>query len=275
MTIYAIGDIQGCLKPLQRLLDHVQFDPKKDQVWFVGDLVNRGPKSLETLRFIKGLGKSAVTVLGNHDLHLLALSAKVKRSFRHESLRPILKAKDRDKLVHWLRHRPLMHRDAGLHVAMAHAGIYPGWSIREARLYAQEVENILQSPDYRSLLHNMYGNKPDLWHPKLTGWKRYRFIINAFTRMRYVNGKGVLNFSCSKPPGKQPGRLIPWYAHANGQPRKNWRIVYGHWSSAGHWFDGNYIALDSGCLWGEKLTAAEVDGRFVRVHQLPCNKGIS
>ena len=271
MAVYAVGDIQGCLSPLKRLLDKAQFDPNQDQIWFVGDLVNRGPDSLQTLRYVRALGSAAKVVLGNHDLHLLALAEGVKQLRRHPTLTPILSAADRDELLAWLRQQPLIHRDPQQHAVMVHAGIYPSWSIKQARAYAKEVEAVLQGDDYRKLLTKMYGHKPLRWNPKLKSWDRYRFIINACTRMRYLKPKMKLDFSCSLPPGRQSRRLTPWYSVPT-MPRKNWRIVYGHWSSAGHWFDGNHIALDSGCVWGEQLTLARIDQRMISTVHVGCQQ---
>lgn len=271
MAVYAVGDIQGCLTPLKKLLEQAQFDPLQDQLWLVGDLVNRGPESLETLRFIKSMGDTAKVVLGNHDLHLLALAEGVRKVRQHPTLEPILQAGDRDELLHWLRQQPLIYRDPELHTVMVHAGIYPAWRIKEAKGYAREVENLLQGEDYRHLLQNMYGQKPVRWHPKLKGWDRYRFIINACTRMRYLKPKMKLDFSSSATPGRQSWRLKPWY-DVPSQPRKNWRIVYGHWSSAGHWFDGKHIALDSGCVWGESLVLARIDQRMIMTQKVECTQ---
>ncbi len=270
MAIYAVGDIQGCLTPLKQLVDQVQFDPAEDQLWFVGDLVNRGPDSLETLRFVKAMGDSARVVLGNHDLHLLSLAEGLKTIRRHPTLEPILTAPDRDELLTWLRHQPLIYRDVEHHVVMVHAGIYPSWSIKQAEAYSKEVEAILQSDRYPTLLKKMYGRKPARWNPKLKSWDRTRFIINACTRMRYLKPKMTLDLNSSVPPGKQSRRLTPWY-QVHQRPRKNWRIAFGHWSSAGQWFDGNHIALDSGCVWGEKLTMARIDQRMITTHKVNCD----
>ena len=269
MAVYAVGDIQGCLDPLKRLLDMVQFNPAEDQIWFVGDLVNRGPNSLGTLRYVKELGDVAKVVLGNHDLHLLALAEGVKKVRNHPTLDSVLTAPDRDELMFWLRHQPLVYRDPELHVVLVHAGIHPDWRIKQAEKYSKEVEAILQSDRYPELLEKMYGRKPYRWHPKLKGWARYRFIINACTRMRYLKPKMQLDFNSSVPPGKQSRRLTPWY-ETPMIPRKNWRIVYGHWSSAGHWFDGNHIALDTGCVWGEKMMLARIDQRLITTHKVKC-----
>lgn len=273
--VFAIGDLQGCIEPLERLLEQINYDPASDQLWFVGDLVSRGPQSLETLRYVKALSDQqpgkVVTVLGNHDLHLLALAYGASAANRNNpTLTPILSADDRDALIHWLRYQPLIHRDTDLHAVMVHAGVYPHWRIKQAAIYAAEVEAVLRSPRASKLLKKMYGQRPAKWHPGLKSWDRYRFVINACTRMRYVHANGKLNFSSSVPPGRQPKRLQPWYRVMPKKPRKNWRIVFGHWSSAGAWFDGNHIALDSGCVWGQQLTAARIDQRRVTLEKVAC-----
>lgn len=257
MAIYAIGDVQGCYEPLQRLLKKINFRPKKDQLWFVGDLVNRGPQSLETLRFIKSLGKSAITVLGNHDLHLIAMATN-STTKEHQSLRPILEAPDCDELIDWLRHRPLLHYDKKLDTALVHAGIPPGWKIKTALKRAREVEAVLQQGDYRKFLKSMYGNKPDQWSKALQGNERLRFIINAYTRMRYCDMDGRLDYDHKLAPGTQPQGLYPWF----NLPRKksfSTRIVFGHWSTLGYMQKKNFIALDTGCVWKGKLTAVRLD----------------
>ncbi len=269
MAIYAVGDIQGCLQPLKQLLKSSPFDFGKDELWFVGDLVNRGPQSLETLRFVKQLGKSAKVVLGNHDLHLLALHTGVKKILNTTTLDPILQAPDCDELMDWLRKQPLMRTDKKSHAVLVHAGVYPYWTLQQARTYAREVEAILRSDDYQALLRKMYGRRPVKWKTDLQGWPRYRFIINAFTRMRFCTKQGGLNFQYNGVPGEQPSQLYPWYRLAV-QPREDWRIVFGHWSAAGHWFDGNHVALDSGCLWGGKMTLARIDSRKIKTYQYDC-----
>lgn len=257
MAIYAIGDIQGCYEPLLRLLKKINFRPKKDQLWLVGDLVNRGPQSLETLRFIKSLGESAITVLGNHDLHLLAMATN-STAKKHKSLLPILEAHDCDELIDWLRHRPLLHYDKKLGTALVHAGIPARWKIKTALKRAREVEQVLQQNNYATFLISMYGNKPDQWSKKLQGKDRLRFIINAFTRMRYCDINSRLDYDNKLAPGTQPIGLHPWFE----LPRKksfSTRIIFGHWSTLGYMQKKNFIALDTGCVWSDKLTAVRLD----------------
>ena len=274
--IYVVGDVQGCLRPLQRLLRISPVDLSFDQLWFAGDLVNRGPQSLETLRYIKELseqmGERLQVVLGNHDLHLLALGAGVRKTALTPGLAEILQAKDRDELLEWLRFRSLMVRDPESKSVMVHAGLYPKWRVKQAAGYAREVEAVLRSNEYEKLLKKMYGKQPTRWSKELEGWPRYRFIINAMTRMRFCTRSGGLNFSQAGAPGSQSRKLYPWY-QMNMVPRKNWRIAFGHWSSAGAWFDGNHIALDSGCVWGEAMTLARIDERKIRFYQTACKHG--
>ncbi|MEE9447320.1 MAG: symmetrical bis(5'-nucleosyl)-tetraphosphatase [Arenicellales bacterium] len=272
--IYAIGDLQGCLPSLEALLDKSSINLDQDQLWFAGDLINRGPQSLETLRFVKSLsaqmGDRFKTVLGNHDLHLLAMAHGVKKTNSPHCLEKILAAKDHIDLIEWLRHQPLLHRDKRSKAVLVHAGIYPHWSIKQAAGYAQEVEKTLQGSKPKKLLNKMYGKRPVKWSDDLTSWPRYRFIINAMTRMRYCTRKGALNFTYTGAPGTQGRTLYPWY-QLHHTPRKNWRIVFGHWSTAGAWFDGNHIALDSGCLWGGQMTMARLDQRQITFTQVNCS----
>lgn len=261
MSIYAIGDIQGCFDELLRLLDTVSFNAQSDQLWFAGDLVNRGPKSLETLRFVKSLGDSAVTVLGNHDLHLLAASCVPKIANKKDSLLPILEAPDRDELIHWLRHRPLFHSNDDF--CLLHAGLPPQWDLKKTQKMASLVEQVLRSDDYQSFLNQMYGNKPNLWSSSLKGVDKLRFIVNCFTRMRYCDLKGQLDFIHNGPPGSQPKNLMPWF-EVPKRKNANMRIIFGHWSSLGYYEGANCYAIDTGCLWGGQLTALKLGEQMQR-----------
>jgi bis(5'-nucleosyl)-tetraphosphatase (symmetrical) len=256
MSIYAIGDIQGCFDELLRLLDTISFNEHTDQLWFAGDLVNRGYKSLETLRFIKSLGDSAVSVLGNHDLHLLAASCASKISNKKDTLLPILEAPDRDELIYWLRHRPLFHFNDDF--CMVHAGLPPQWDFKKTKKMALLAEQALKDPDYHVFLKQMYGNKPNVWSSSLKGVERLRFIINCFTRMRYCDVNGRLDFIQSGPPGSQPKNLVPWFSVPK---RKNadMRIIFGHWASLGYYEGSNCYGIDTGCIWGGQLTAIKLD----------------
>ncbi len=268
MAVYAIGDIQGCYDPFRELLDELDFDPSRDTLWLVGDLVNRGPKSLKTLRFVKSLGDSVVSVLGNHDLHLLALFAgKVRFGKRFHTLEKLLNAPDADELCDWLRHRPLAHYDEHLDSLLVHAGTYPLWSVKKTLARAAEVEQVLRNGDYETLLGKMYGNTPDRWSGKLSGYKRLRFIINCLTRMRMITVANKLNFSHNGSPWRARKNLLPWYK-ADNPAIAGTRIVFGHWSQLGLIVLPNLISLDTGCVWGRQLTAARLDKRTPRIIQV-------
>ena len=269
MAIYAIGDVQGCFDELTALVEKIEFSPKCDELWFVGDLVNRGPKSLETLRWIKSLGESATTVLGNHDLHLLAAHANVKPTTEYSSLAETLRASDVDELIDWLRHRPLMHFDDALNIAMVHAGIIPQWSVKNAAAYANEVEEVLRSGNYIDFLRNMYGDTPGKWDETLTGWERLRVITNSFTRLRYCDHEGVMSMTEKGPPGTQGPDMQPWY-EIGSRKSKDTAIVFGHWSTLGYRDSNNIIATDTGCLWGGALTAVRISKPKYKKYQIVC-----
>ncbi len=269
MAIYAIGDVQGCYDPLRHLLDDMEFDPDTDTLWFVGDLVNRGPKSLKTLRFVKSLGESALAVLGNHDLHLLALaSGVVPDASRFSTLKKILAAPDVDELIDWLRRRPLAHYDKSLDTLLVHAGTHPTWSVKKTLALAAEVEDVLRGPKYVTLLSKMYGNTPRKWSNKLTGYSRLRFIVNTFTRMRMLTGKMALNFAFTGSPWRARKDLHPWFEFEDNA-WDDTRIVFGHWSALGLIVLPELMALDTGCVWGRQLTAVRVDTKVPRILQVP------
>ena len=269
MAVYAIGDVQGCYDPLRHLLDEIDFDPEKDTIWLTGDLVNRGPKSLKTVRFVRSLGDAAVTVLGNHDLHLLALHyGAVRNGTRFRSLKKLLKASDADELCDWLRHCPLAHRSKKLNTLLVHAGTYPTWTVANTMARAREVEKALRGDDYINLLGKMYGNTPNKWSGNLSGYKRLRFIINCLTRMRMLTQEGGLALNFSGSPFRARKGLLPWYE--TDQPAWNGtRIVFGHWSALGLVVLPDIISLDTGCVWGRQLTAVRIDKRLPRVVQVP------
>ena len=258
MAIYAIGDIQGCYDDLLRLVDKLNFDPTCDQLWFTGDLVNRGPKSLETLRYVKGLGDSAVAVLGNHDLHLLAIAYKKQKTRKKDSLQQILLAPDREELLTWLRHQPLLHYQHNF--CMVHAGLPAQWELKQAQKMARKVEKLLQGPDYANFLKKMYGNHPNIWSDDLKGTKRARFIVNCLTRMRYCTAKGKLDFHHHGKPGSPPDKPIPWF-EVPDRKSASLTIIFGHWSTLGFYAGNNCYGLDTGCLWGRQLTALRLDDR--------------
>jgi len=261
MSTYAIGDIQGCYDELQRLLEHIDFDRARDTLWFVGDLVNRGPLSTQVLRFVRSLGDAAVTVLGNHDLHLLALAAGAAGTRPAGTLAPVLAAPDRDELLDWLRRRPLMHHDPALDFVMVHAGIAPAWDTAEAAACAREVEAVLQGNDPDAFFHHMYGDEPVRWHEGMAGAERRRYIVNAFTRMRYVRtADASLAHKPVTAPGEQEPGLVPWF-QAPGRRSRGQRIVFGHWSTLQRivWPEEQVWGIDTGAVWGRTLTALRLD----------------
>jgi bis(5'-nucleosyl)-tetraphosphatase (symmetrical) len=269
MAVYAIGDVQGCYDELRQLLATVHFDRSSDRLWFVGDLVNRGPKSLETLRFVRDLGPAAVTVLGNHDLHLLAAAHGIHPgSVDGDTLEPILAAPDRHELMEWLRHLPLLHYDGDLGYLMVHAGLPPQWDLALAQRCAAEVESVLRSDRLDTFLSRMYGNKPKLWSDDLTGWDRLRFIVNCFTRMRFCDRDGRLDLNSSGPPGSQSEGYYPWY-DIPGRASAGMNIIFGHWSTLRAPGVPGVYPTDSGCLWGGQLTALRIDTPPERI-DLPC-----
>lgn len=276
MAVYAIGDVQGCYEQLQQLLNRISFDPEKDKLWFAGDLVNRGPDSLKVLRFVKGLGERAITVLGNHDLHLLAMSESVdKHKDPRHTLDQILTAPDRDELLHWLRQRPLMHHSKKRNFSIVHAGLPPQWDIPTALERAAELETVLRSDGFHDYCQHMYGNLPDLWDPGLEALGRLRFITNCFTRLRYCKADGSLSLKESGAPGSQDPSLIPWYEMPE-RASSGERILFGHWSTLGYSMQNNTWSLDSGCLWGGALTALRIRKRKEpELFQLKCPKILS
>jgi bis(5'-nucleosyl)-tetraphosphatase (symmetrical) len=258
MAIYVIGDVQGCCDELEMLVDKLQFDRARDQLWFVGDLVNRGPKSLETLRFVKALGDDAVCVLGNHDLHLLALAADPSTPVADIYLQPVLEADDSDELITWLQSRPLAHFDPQLNTLMVHAGIAAAWTVEDTLRLTGEVEEALAGDSAGDFLAAMYGSKPTCWSESLQGMDRLRFITNCVTRIRYCTASGELEFDEKLAPGTQPANLLPWFDlpdRASGSAR----LVFGHWSTLGLLQRKDILALDTGCVWGGELTAVRLD----------------
>ena len=268
MAVYAIGDVQGCFDELQALLELIAFNPVNDRLWFAGDLVNRGPKSLETLRFIRGLGSGASCVLGNHDLHLIAMAHSQPLDNGDHTLDAILQAPDRDELIDWLRHQPLLHHDDTLGFTMIHAGLPPQWDLQLAQRCAREVEAILRSDRLVEFIAHMYGNKPARWSGKLSGWKRLRFIVNCFTRLRFCDAEGRIKLKHKGPPGSQPASLQPWFEIA-GRASRDMNIIFGHWSTLGKRDDPGIYPIDSACLWGGQLTALRIDTTPKRF-DLPC-----
>ena len=268
MALYAIGDVQGCYDELRALLDTLRFDPAADTLWFTGDLVNRGPESLATLRFVRDLGARAVTVLGNHDLHLLAVASERSPLKRKDTLQGVLDAPDRDELLAWLAGLPLLHHDAERELTLLHAGLPPQWSIARACELAGEVEAVLRDGDRAAYFAHMYGDTPDRWDPTLDGWARLRFITNCLTRMRFCTPEGRLALSAKGPPGTQPSGCLPWF-EVPGRASAGARIVCGHWSALGLVERDDLLAIDTGCLWGGALTAVRLDPPGGRI-QVDC-----
>jgi bis(5'-nucleosyl)-tetraphosphatase (symmetrical) len=263
---YAIGDVQGCFEALTLLLERIEFDKRRDTLWFVGDLVNRGPDSLATLRFVKDLGDAAITVLGNHDLHLLTVAAGFAKIHRGDTIEDVLAAPDRDELLAWLRSQKLMHVQHGW--AMVHAGLLPQWEIDHALALAREVEIALRGPEHLALLAAMYGNEPDRWDENLRGHERLRVIINAMTRLRLCTADGQMEFRHKSAPRDLPQGYLPWYA-IKGRASAGAPLVFGHWSTLGLYASNDVVALDSGCLWGNALSALRLDTR--EITQVSCS----
>ncbi|MGP1665106.1 MAG: symmetrical bis(5'-nucleosyl)-tetraphosphatase [Rhodanobacter sp.] len=270
MAIYAIGDVQGCYPELQRLLEKLRFDPAQDQLWFCGDLVNRGGQSLETLRLIHSLREHCVITLGNHDLSLLAIAQRRPdaQSRVNPELREVLFAHDAPVLFEWLRSQKLLHHDETLNWTMIHAGLAPSWTLRQAQRAAQEVERELSSNRHPRLLRNLFGNRPAVWSSRLQGIDRHRATINTLTRMRYCDVNGRIDFDAKGMPGTQKPGLYPWF-EVPGMRRRETRIVCGHWSALARFAGFGVHAIDTGCVWGGLLTALQLDAEDLRYISVP------
>lgn len=260
---YAIGDVQGCFSELQKLLQHIQFDKNQDRLWFVGDLVNRGDDSLSVLRFVKSLESRAITVLGNHDLHLLAVASGAQPLNKYDTLSDILLAPDCEELCDWLRRRPLLHHDPALGFTLVHAGLPPDWDLKQAQCCANELELTLQSDSYQTFLQQMYGNEPRCWQPNLSGIPRLRYIANALTRIRFCSLAGELDFTEAGDLVKSPVGYLPWFQIPERKSR-GMKIVFGHWAALyNQWQEvigiKNIFPLDSGCVWGHCLSALRLE----------------
>jgi len=268
MAVYAIGDVQGCFDSLHALLDKLNYDPGTDRLWFTGDLVNRGPQSLAVLRLVKSL-PNTISVLGNHDLHLLAVASGQAPRKKRDTFEDVLSAPDRDELLNWLRACPLLHQDAALGCVMVHAGVLPQWGLNTALRLAAEADEYIRRSDRNDLFTHMYGDLPDHWQDELGGWARLRIIINAFTRLRYCDTQGRMDLRPKGRPGKQPLHLLPWF-QVPGRMTRDTRVVFGHWSTLGRWDADGVIALDSGCLWGGTLTAVRLDTELHQFTEVAC-----
>jgi bis(5'-nucleosyl)-tetraphosphatase (symmetrical) len=267
MAIFAIGDIQGCYHELEHMLELIEFDKKKDKLWLVGDLVNRGADSLSVLRLIKSMGDAAITVLGNHDLHLLAVAAGVAELHHSDTLDEMLAAPDRDELLTWLRQQRMLHVQDNF--VLLHAGLLPEWSVLQAQQLALEVEQALRGTDYVTFLEKMYGNVPHQWDEALTGYKRLRVITNALTRMRICTLQGEMQFKFKGEVGDVPSGYLPWF-EVPQRASADATVIFGHWSALGLIVRPNVIALDTGCLWGGNLTAIRLEDR--KLFQVKCIK---
>lgn len=266
---YLIGDLQGCCDALERLLRRIDFSPSRDRLWLLGDLVNRGPASLATLRRLVGLGSAATCLLGNHDLHLLAAHHGVRHPHGGDTLDEILAAPDRAALMDWLRQQRLAVFEAGW--LMVHAGVVPQWSRDDTLALAGEVEAVLRGPDLPGFLRAMYGNEPARWDPALTGTARLRFTVNALTRLRFCRADGEMDFKTKDGAGAAPAGFMPWF-EAPGRQTAGTPIAFGHWSTLGLLDRPDLLGLDTGCVWGGRLTAARVDGTQREIIQVDCEQ---
>ena len=260
MSHYAIGDLQGCFRSLQALLSKIDFDEARDHLWLVGDLVNRGPGSLECLRFVSRLGKRATVVLGNHDLHLLAVAEGLSKVGKRDTIQPILDAPDRDELLAWLRRQKLLHVEDNF--LMVHAGMLPQWSLSQALALAGEIEALIRGPTRRAFLKAMYGGEPRRWDDALTGDARHRIVTNALTRMRILGKNNELDLEFKGELASIPTGCVPWFTKRHPSLADK-TIIAGHWSALGLYITPNFIGLDSGCAWGHQLTALRLEDRAI------------
>jgi bis(5'-nucleosyl)-tetraphosphatase (symmetrical) len=269
VTRYAIGDVQGCYEELRALVARLKFSSDRDQLWFVGDLVNRGPKSVEVLRYVRSLGENALVVLGNHDLHLLALSFGKRRKRKSDTLDDILDAPDRQQLLEWLIARPLAHFDAANRDLLVHAGVVPQWTVETTCRLAAEVQAALRG-NPTAVFDHMYGDEPDRWSEALTGTDRTRFVINVLTRLRVCTSEGQIDLKMKgKPEGADAG-YRPWF-EVEGRRTGDVRVVFGHWSALGLVLKPGLAGLDTGCVWGSSLTALDLDGRGAEPVSVLCS----
>ncbi len=269
MATYAIGDIQGCFRSLENLLNVCAFNPENDKIWFAGDLVNRGPRSLETLRFVKNLGGKAISVLGNHDLTLLIIAEGFRKPSKGDTLDAILNAPDREELLDWLRNLPLCHHEKINENTffLVHAGLLPAWTIAQSKNLAEEVTRKLRGKKWREFLQHLWGNSPNYWDENHSKSERCRVIVNAMTRMRFCTPNGQMEFESKGEIKNAPEGFLPWF-EINNRQSADATILAGHWSALGLHVNDNFIALDTGCLWGGKLTALRLEDRAI--FQVPC-----
>lgn len=271
MAVYVIGDVQGCYSQLNRLLDKIRFDQSRDQLWFCGDLVNRGPESLNTLRFVRSLGDSAISVLGNHDLHLLAIFHNQQAVADSDSLAEILHSPDCGELMAWLQSRPFIHLDRELTFLLVHAGIHPDWDLAQVLEYANQLEMVLQGDDSQVFFRQMYGDMPNRWSQDLTGIERWRCITNILTRLRFFTADGGLEFNARGSPRAHAEQgLIPWFEMKHRLDH-SMRVAFGHWSTLRVGTYGNHFAVDGGCVWGGKFTALRIDSAKPQWISIDCD----
>ena len=270
MALFAVGDIQGCYTSLRQLLDLVRFEPSRDRLLLTGDLVNRGPRSLEVLRHVRALGDAATTVLGNHDLHLLAVAHGGSASAR-DTFDDVLQAPDRDELIDWLLHRPLAYQEPVTGTLLVHAGLLPQWSVQQTLALAAEFSAAITRPPASDFFRSMYGNQPDRWDDALQGESRLRCIVNALTRLRYCTRDGRMDLKAKGAPGTQPAGLVPWF-EAPGRLSAGSHIVCGHWSTLSRvrWPESRLHALDTGCVWGGSLSALDLESG--QLHSVSCEQ---
>jgi bis(5'-nucleosyl)-tetraphosphatase (symmetrical) len=268
MALYMIGDVQGCDSALQRLLSTISFSPSRDTLYFLGDLVNRGPDSAGVLRRLMGFGASAQCLLGNHDLHLLAASVGARRPSRKDTLSQVLQAPDREAMLAWLRqqHMAFLLEQQNHSYLMVHAGVLPGWTASQTMALAGEFEAVLRGPDLGEFLHQMYGNTPNRWNDNLKGMDRLRMIVNALTRLRFCTAEGVMEFETSDGAHAAPAGYLPWY-DVPGRKTTDVTVAFGHWSTLGWLGRDDLFALDSGCVWGGHLSALKL-GTGTTAHEL-------
>ncbi|MDD5365742.1 MAG: symmetrical bis(5'-nucleosyl)-tetraphosphatase [Gallionellaceae bacterium] len=266
MATYVIGDIQGCFEAFKELLVAMAYNPAHDRLWLAGDLVNRGENSIDTLRWCMAHDDHIVAILGNHDLHLLAVAEGFVPPHRNDTLDEILDAPDRAEVLDWLRRRPMLHRHGDW--LMVHAGLLPEWTPDLAESLARELEGVLRGPGYRDFLARMYGNEPRRWEPGLAGQDRLRLVANAMTRLRYLHPNGDMEYQHKCAPVDAPAELIPWYAMPDRQSR-DVRVLFGHWSTLGLLAGEDVVSLDTGCLWGGQLSAIRLEDE--RLYQVDCH----
>lgn len=263
MATYAIGDIQGCYQAFRQLLNDIGFDPQRDHLWLAGDLVNRGAGSLEVLRYVADLGDKVKVVLGNHDFHLLAVARGLRKTRRSDTLDKLLKASDAAELIDWLGRQPLLHHDPELNFVMTHAGIPPIWSLAKAQALAAEVEMEMRSVRQHTLLKHLFSNKPRCWNDDLAGQERYRCVVNYLTRMRFCKPDGTLDLETKSEAGSAPKGYAPWFSYP-GLVLAETRLLFGHWAAlSGHTGVTGVHALDTGCVWGQYLTALRLEDQQV------------